>query len=74
MWYVITDDAVLMNMDAVSLQCCSVPHIVQECGCSSHAGHTVCHKVDAVCGDGECRAHEDGCSDAAVFAVPPKVP
>ena len=31
----------------------------------------VSHNVDAVCCDGGCSAHEGGCSDTAVVAVPP---
>ena len=73
MQYVMTDDAVLMKVDAVSLQCLQCPCIVRECGCSSHAVDPVSHKVDAVFCGGGCSAHEGGCSDPAVVAVHPAV-
>src|SRR3712207_7777017 len=34
MQYGMTDDAVLMKVDAVSVQCLQCPRIVWECGCS----------------------------------------
>ena len=35
--------------------------------------YAVSHNVKAVCCDGGCSAHEVGCSDPAVVAVPPAV-
>ena len=49
---------------------CSATRNVLECGCSAHAVDAVSHKADAVYCDGECTAHEIGCSDVAVVAVP----
>ena len=71
---VMMDDAVLMTVDAVSLQCLQCPGFVWQCLCSAQAVDVVSHKVDAVSYDGGCRAHEVGCSDAAVVAVPPQIP
>ena len=34
----------------------------------------VSHKVDVLCCDGRCSAHEGGCSDPAVVAVPMHCP
>ena len=74
MQYVMTDDAVLMKVNAVSLQCLQCPlhslgmWMQKSCsGCSVPQG-------DAVYCNGGCRAHEGGCSDDAVVAVPPTVP
>ena len=40
-----------------------------ECGCNVHAVVAVFHKVDMVCCDGRCSAHEGGCSEPPVMAV-----
>ena len=52
----------------------AVPHAVSlSVDCTAKAVDSVPHKVNAVCCDGRCRAHECGCSDPAVVAVPTAV-
>ena len=73
MLYVLTEDAVPMKGDAVSLQWLQGPGHVLECGCSAHSVNAVAHHVHKVCCDGGCSAHESLCSDPAVVAVHPAV-
>ena len=48
----------------------AVPHPVSlSVDCSAEALDPVSHKLDAVCCDGCCSAHEGGFSDPAVVAV-----
>ena len=67
------EDAGPMMVDAVMLQWLQCPLQFPECGCSAHAVVAVSHKVDVVCCDGRCSAHEGGCSEPEVVAVPPEV-
>ena len=48
---------------------CSAHGIVRELGCRDQASDAVYHKVNAVCCDGGCSAHEGGCSVPPVVAV-----
>ena len=73
MQYVVMEDAGPINVDAVMLQWLQWTLQFPECGCSSHAVVAVFHKVDAVCCDIGCSAHEGGCSDPAVAALPSAV-
>ena len=52
----------------------AVPHAVSlSVDCSAAAVDALFHKLDAVCCDGSCSAHEGGCSDPSVVAVPTAV-
>ena len=70
----------LLKVEAVPMQwmqcpCtgCIAACIVREFGCSAQAMDAEPHKVDAICCDRGCSAHEGGCSDHAVVAVSPAV-
>ena len=52
---------------------CSAPGIVPYCGCRGRAVNTVSYKAGAVCFVGRFSAHEGGCIEPAVLAVPPTV-
>ena len=73
MQYVVTEDAVHMKADAVTLQWLQDPSIALECGCRGHAVDAVSHKVDAVCFVRGCSSHESGCRELSLVAVPPTV-
>ena len=49
---------------------CSSPSIVLECACSGHAVDAVSHKAGAVYFVRGCSAHEGGCGEPAVVALP----
>ena len=59
-------DAVILQWLQSHLQCTGM-------WSQAHAVDAVSHKVDAVYCDGECTAHEIGCSDVAVVAVLPEL-
>ena len=58
-----------MKVDAVLLQWLQCPLQFPECSCSPHAVVAVFHKVDVVCCDGRCSAHQGGCSEPVLNAV-----
>ena len=48
---------------------CAAPCTVPECECSRHAVAAESQKVEAICCDGGCSAHEGGCCAHAVDEV-----
>ena len=67
--YVVMEDAGPMKVDAVMLQWLQCPLNFPEFSCSPHAVVAVYQKVDVVCFDGRCSAHDCGWSETVLNAV-----